>query len=454
LLWLAGEPLWSWGGRDEPKPIEWTWVDLLEFLADSWVRLITEESYPFRLTPTFPTELRAAADRRWDSLPPQRRLEEDEILFRFKCHHDLARGMRGIDLPSLFLMREGEVMWVCSDDRPLRVPFHEVIGLLSECGNFLAEHVKGSVSPHAREVWTRWETRLEVSQAQILSYRLGMTTTTRNTLEADLRRHATVDLASGPLWELPPNDEFADTELLAAARMASGHAGDLDLHAMILARIRDLPPGNTPELDALAGEVSALVDLTKEPYAQGYDAARWLRAKLAAPAGRVDPRELLAQWRVQLPDFEISLRRLDAVACWGPRHGPAVLLNQLGAHAQTERGARATLAHEIGHLLLDRDGSLPLAEVLGGNVPEMPEKRARAFAAEFLLPQIVVVQTVRGLEIAEAVRLLRDEYCVSYQIVGWQITNCMAWVGLNEQDRNYVEELRTAATRAPCEVDD
>jgi Zn-dependent peptidase ImmA (M78 family) len=53
--------------------------------------------------------------------------------------------------------------------------------------------------------------------------------------------------------------------------------------------------------------------------------------------------------------------RIDAVACWGPRHGPAVLLNREGRHAHTERGARATLAHEICHLLIDRQGSLPLA---------------------------------------------------------------------------------------------
>jgi hypothetical protein len=34
---------------------------------------------------------------------------------------------------------------------------------------------------------------------------------------------------------------------------------------------------------------------------------------------------------------------------------------------------RFTLAHELCHLLVDRKGSLPVAEVLGGATPNRPE---------------------------------------------------------------------------------
>lgn len=454
LLWLAGEPMWFMGDKNDPKPIDHTWIDLLEFLADSWVRLSTEESYPFRLTPTTPMELRRAAESRWELLSLSRRLEEDETLRRFEHYHDLARGMKGANLPSLFLMREGDVMWVCSNEHSLRIPFRELFEVLSRCGDFLAAHISESVAPRAREVWKKWSARFDVDQTQVLSYRLGMNATAVSTLEANLRRRAKVELSSASLWELPQNDVFADTELVAAARMTFGNVGSFDIHAMVLARVRDVPLGNTPKLDALAEEATALVDRSKEPYAQGYDAARWLRTKLGTPAGRVDPQGLLAQWGVRLVDFEVPSNRLDAVACWGPRHGPAVLLNRRGAHAKSVRGARSTLAHEIGHLLLDRQGSLPLAEVLGGNVPEMPEKRARAFAAEFLLPQSVVESAIQGSDIAEAVQRLREEYGVSNQIVGWQLTNGMAWFELNDEERNYVEDLTRATMTWGSDVAD
>ena len=48
---------------------------------------------------------------------------------------------------------------------------------------------------------------------------------------------------------------------------------------------------------------------------------------------------------------------------------------------------RATFAHEIAHLLLDRTTALPLAEVLGGRPVGNTEERARAFAAQLLLPK-------------------------------------------------------------------
>jgi Zn-dependent peptidase ImmA (M78 family) len=38
-------------------------------------------------------------------------------------------------------------------------------------------------------------------------------------------------------------------------------------------------------------------------------------------------------------------------------------------------------------LLADRATALPLAEVMGGASPYLPERRANAFAAEFLLPR-------------------------------------------------------------------
>ena len=122
------------------------------------------------------------------------------------------------------------------------------------------------------------------------------------------------------------------------------------------------------------------------PFAQGYELAAWLRSKLriAGDQGRVNPDEILESWRVPVTDVAIGLGDIDAIGCWGPRHGPAVLVNTDARHADNAGRRRATLAHEICHLLVDRSGSLPLVEVLGGRTAKHAEQRARAFAAELL----------------------------------------------------------------------
>ena len=139
----------------------------------------------------------------------------------------------------------------------------------------------------------------------------------------------------------------------------------------------------------------------------------------------------------------MSAIALDAIAAWGDRHGPAVLINTApGAMALHEHRRRTSLAHEICHLLLDRSGALPLVEVLGGRTPEMVEQRARAFAAEFLLPRSVAADAVRaGSDLEKVVVELSEKYCLSQELVAWQITNSETYYLLNAQQRGHLERM-------------
>jgi len=88
---------------------------------------------------------------------------------------------------------------------------------------------------------------------------------------------------------------------------------------------------------------------------------------------------------------------------------------------------RATLAHEIGHLLLDRTGALPVAEVMGGRMSSHVEMRARAFAAELLVPERVAGQAISGVQnqkdLKGVVLRLVEFYGASREIVAWQAYN-------------------------------
>ena len=134
---------------------------------------------------------------------------------------------------------------------------------------------------------------------------------------------------------------------------------------------------------------------------------------------------------------------MDAVAAWGDRHGPIILLNiAKSSKASHDYGRRSSLAHEICHLLLDRVGALPAAEVLGGNTPEHPEKRARAFAAEFLLPrQSAAIAVQHSSNLDAAVEGLQNRFQVSRELIAWQIHNSGIYGSLGKNDQRRVELL-------------
>jgi Zn-dependent peptidase ImmA (M78 family) len=133
----------------------------------------------------------------------------------------------------------------------------------------------------------------------------------------------------------------------------------------------------------------------------------------------------LETWGVRVDEVKLQTDRIDAVACWGPNHGPLVVLNPQGTHAKNEAGRRATLAHELCHLLIDRHEALPLAEAAGGQVAPDLEARARAFAAEFLAPRSASFERwSRGVGSLEArLKSLCRHFGVSAQLAAWQLLN-------------------------------
>lgn len=70
---LRGRAVWY--GEDKATGLEWTWIEFLEFLAESWLYLVIEDGAPLGVAlDTAPRMLAAAAmaegitNRRWDAL--------------------------------------------------------------------------------------------------------------------------------------------------------------------------------------------------------------------------------------------------------------------------------------------------------------------------------------------------------------------------------------------------
>jgi len=403
-----------WGRETEAgvEGIEWTWIELLEHLTSNWSALLWEEADPIGLDSS-PHSLRSLAEVRWRELPESLRDAEEHDLIWFEHSHNLAQGLQGAWPQALWILRQGLLCTVSSEEDGCEVVsrLDVVTRTLSELGECLVARVSGLDDARAAAAVDAWSTKDSVSVEEFVETSTGLPI-------EDLRAIAG-DRSLQDAWGI--TDNYQPNELLAAARMI-GKALDPEVIRTVTERVKNLELGYTPSLDQLSG-VAREEMRDGRPFDQGYALAAWLRGQRGLEDRPVDPRAVLEHWGVDCIEFELPSAALDAICSWGPRHGPAILINKAGRHS-TGWALNATLAHEICHLLVDRGHGLPLGEVLGGRVPDRLEARARAFAAEFLLPRSVAEAVfIETGSVKGALRRLSAKYRVSGELGAWQIVN-------------------------------
>jgi Zn-dependent peptidase ImmA (M78 family) len=423
FAWIADYQVWG-ASQGEARGIGWSWVELLEFLSANWARLRLEESPPFELDVWDPLLLRSEATRRWLQLPRAQVEREQAELWAFEHAHDLARALEGAWARPLWIVREGRSVWLSTSEYRVQQAFEAALATLSELGELIAGRLKDLAHPRAETALSAWRDRDARSTAQLVSYATGLST---NAVQAVAGKRSLEDVWGLSAETIEPN------ELLAAARMGGPGLSPQSIRKVV-DRIRAIPVSANRLLDACSAQAEALLrqEPAGEPFEEGHRLADWFRDEpgVANSTGRVDPDAILENWAVRILELSLEDSSVDAVCCWGPRHGPAVLLNPGGRHARDAGGRRATLAHEIAHLLVDRRGALPLAEVNGGRAPARVEARARAFAAELLLPRRIAGEAFAEAKdpAAETLRLQR-RYGVSKEVVAWQARNSMVPFG-------------------------
>lgn len=429
FLWFKGVPVWAVGG-EKLRPVTWTWLDLVEWLGRAWQYIFFEENAPFGLVGLEPSEL---TNQEFNNVSVD---DFEQQLWAYQQRHDLSAGLKGLALPTLWLLPEAKFIRLRFKEDDLWVSKQEIQSILKEFVSEVFVLCAADDTGRAALAHQRWEQRMPGIE-RIVDLRSGLSIAQ---LKAWLPDVPETDIIGDPLAE-------EETSFMAAARLSASLPDDT--RRQILRSIASLKVYQTPDLDRLTRQarpmMSALADLRY--FEQGYRAALWLRRELEIPVDPVDPAALLREWGVALKDLPELDPRLDAVAAWGQAHGPGVLINPAGYHSQSIKGRRATLAHEIAHLLLDRGTHLPAGEVFGGTTPASLEKRARAFAAEFLLPREVVSDRLSKADsFEEAAQHLRDHYQVSYEMLGWQIWNGPAKSLLSSEDMVLLDKWRRRAT--------
>jgi IrrE N-terminal-like domain len=251
-------------------------------------------------------------------------------------------------------------------------------------------------------------------------------------------------LVTDKLLERPQSfvDAANDNNVL---RIAARMAGPLPLSQTksILEKVRSCRARNTPKLEEISeGAWRFLHEHNLQdvrPHVQGNELAIWLRRTLDLSANRrVDPIYVLERkLNVDVRVLDFAIPTLEAIAVWGPQYGPAVLLNKtssrLGNFSRIsniwKNGVlRVTAAHELCHLIIDSNHPLSAVDVLGGRMPLRVEQRARAFAAEFLLPSEEAGEVWRSagypldLETLQGViRTLCRKHNVTESVAAWQL---------------------------------
>jgi Zn-dependent peptidase ImmA (M78 family) len=419
--------IWS---DEEGKGIPWTWIDLLEQLARAWPFLKYEESSPPDTDGIKLLHADRFASPDFD-FEPSAQTTRDSYIFRRR--HNLATGIEGLYLPNFSLLREGRNIWVVSANISKLLDHAQTFGTLSELGEVLARQVaSGPQQERSRLALDAWRNR-EPSLDAILQIKLGS-----SRLAAEMVPQGE-NLAT--YFEALPtaeNDDGYESSLLVAARMSE--AIPLDSRRKVLDLLRTRPgTGLSPLLQQIAAEAETKLPnyYLHRPYKQGESLAQWARERFGiAPEAKADPQQVLESLGVEVTQHHFGIAMIDAIGCWDHRHGPAVLVNLDGRHAQSIVGRRATLAHELCHVLVDRRGSLPAAEVLGGAVPRLPEQRANAFAAEFLLPKSVAVERIRkASDVARTIERLPKQFTVSRELAAWQIINSHVYAELGSDEK-------------------
>lgn len=133
--------------------------------------------------------------------------------------------------------------------------------------------------------------------------------------------------------------------------------------------------------------------------------------------GWVDIHAIVRRLEIRVSKIELSDDAIRAVSVFGPTQLPHVFCNRQTRWGESFGVERFTLAHELCHLLFDREYGDELAIASGPWAPVGIEQRANAFAAAFLMPTWLLKDALATAEAPaddpETIRAMSEKLRVS-----------------------------------------
>ena len=255
---------------------------------------------------------------------------------------------------------------------------------------------------------------------------------------ADAPRRAMLEVSESPL---------VVTGSSQAALMFGSLAPDVtEQDVLHLARTMvDLhSPGGDPEAMREICHAAPVEEPVSPAWSQGYELAdelhRHFRGEFA-DGGSADVEGLIERLGIRVETLELSDERVRGVSIAGPRHRPGIIVNSHHAANRHPAGCRFTLAHELCHLLFDREAGRRLAIASGPWAPRDVERRANAFAAMLLMPTSLVQQAVAALSVPVATMEGIREVASRLRAGRSAVLNHMKNLGfIDESDQQRIED--------------
>jgi Zn-dependent peptidase ImmA (M78 family) len=428
-IWVGGENLCAHAEQGEVLPsVHWYMISLIEWFAEHWDAMLHEERPALRNAGS------SAAESAMRTKVPALSLKDvDEFRWldewtRWWSRHCIRAGTDGGVFPDLYFRRHRDLVEVSTGAEPPRdVPAH--VYFLTPNRAHYVDPISVASSVHAVLTAATQELSRRLPDSDRVS---RLATRLQDLLSAD---RAPQRMA----WVVGLGDEFGRYLELRAEVAAALAAVDVDVRQSLTApgRASDLLNYGTPPARLLYGafspstttaDVMRIANRLVDNFVP--DATSWLAAleidelhsldvtiRQLAPGEQgsrlgeracellaasteswVDVHKALAALGVRASQLELSDESIRAISVFGQTQRPHILRNLKTFWGTSRAVERFTLAHELCHLLLDREWGGELAVASGPWAPLAIEQRANAFAAAFLMPSWLLRTAIAGLD--------------------------------------------------------
>jgi Zn-dependent peptidase ImmA (M78 family) len=410
-IWAGGENLCAHIEQgEELQTSHWYMISLMEWLADNWDPLLHEERFPFRSGGA------SAADSLTKSRQPPvslKQVDEFEWLDAWSewwKRHSLRAAREGGLFPDIYLRRYRDTFEISTGAESLPgIPGE--FRFLTPNRSYYADLTRSAevmyqvLSAASEELRRRLpqSPRVEVLAGAIADLRMParepermawlagigdryseIASTVKNTLATVDSRVRQMILDTRPASSLVVVGSAYARLLYGAATPTIEVPDVVALTSQIVDNYVDDASWWLSQLD-LPLDASDVAQLS--PGEQGSRLGEKACELLGASSeGWVDIQSALSAADIKIVEINLSDAELRAVSIFGQTQRPRILLNSNTRWSQTLASRRFTLAHELCHLVLDREYGEELAIASGPWAPSVIEQRANAFAAAFLMP--------------------------------------------------------------------
>jgi Zn-dependent peptidase ImmA (M78 family) len=410
-IWAGGENLCAHIEQgEELQATHWYMISLMEWLADNWDPLLHEERLPFLSRGV------SAADSLSKSRQPPvslKQIDEFEWLDAWSewwKRHSMRAAREGGLFPDIYLRRYRDRLEISTGAEPLPgIP--QEFRFLSPNRSYYADPMRSAeimyqvLSAAAVELRRRLpqSARVEALAGAIADLRMpahesgrmawiagigdrysGIESAVRDalaTVDSRVRRMITDARPASPLVVVGS----------AYARLLYGAAAPAIEPSDVVALTRQIVENYVDDASQWLAQLNLPLDAADfaqlSPGEQGSRLGEKACELLDATSGGwVDIQSVLRAADIKIEEISLSDVELRAVSVFGPTQRPRIILNGNTRWAQSSGARRFTLAHELCHLILDREYGDELAIASGPWAPAAIEQRANAFAAAFLMP--------------------------------------------------------------------